>query len=106
MAGCPRACDFFGKFLENSSEHTHGQVSRAVSSLSSSPQLAEKMVAMNKLSGLLGDGARTGSRDVLHSVAGEPATACCNFYRFCLLILVTGILAIFTSRTGCVHMGC
>eukprot|EP00752_Nemacystus_decipiens_P003235 g2993.t1 len=46
------------------------EVSRLVLSLSSSPQLAEKMVAMSKLSGLLGDGAGKSSQDVLHSVAG------------------------------------
>ncbi|CAM9118941.1 unnamed protein product [Scytosiphon promiscuus] len=45
------------------------EVSRLVSSLSASPQLAEKMVAMNKLSSVLGDGGGKCSQSVLRSVA-------------------------------------
>ncbi|CAM9627731.1 unnamed protein product [Pylaiella littoralis] len=45
------------------------EVSRLVSSLNSSPQLAEKMVAMNKLSSVLGEGTGECSQAVLRSVA-------------------------------------
>ena len=47
------------------------QVRRLVSSLNAGTPLAEKMVAMNKISNVLGQSSKTASQPVLRSVACE-----------------------------------